>query len=378
MSFVYLGGDDTTKPTYFEVCAADKLVPGLKAAAVYIISVLSQRTPWLHRVLAYEDEVLAALMLLVDGHSLLTSDATFAEALYGLRRRTISKTAHGKDTMSSRQRLMGLVLQVGLPYLKSKADRLYKLQIEAGPLGLALQQAARSSTSAPGGQQAAPPLPWPPRQLLRAFMTTYPYLHALYEGTSFVYQLAYLLGMAEAHRPALHVLGLQLARVSAQDMADMARNKTAWRTAQLARAAAQPGAGPVARAASALQRGALRGLHLLSDHYRHALILAVFGFKALEWWYTSAEERLKISMALPPPDPPPPPKPSPKGVGLPQDTSLCPVCRRRCTNPAQITTSGFVFCYPCAFSYIMDHACCPVTLMPATLDHVRKLYEGAV
>lgn len=39
MSFVYLGGDETTKPTYFEVVAAERLVPSLKAALVYALSV---------------------------------------------------------------------------------------------------------------------------------------------------------------------------------------------------------------------------------------------------------------------------------------------------------------------------------------------------
>lgn len=52
-------------------------------------------------------------------------------------------------------------------------------------------------------------------------------------------------------------------------------------------------------------------------------------------------------------------------------------CRQPCTNPAQVATSGFVFCYPCAFAYVTDHGCCPVTLIPASVDHVRKLYEGS-
>jgi len=49
--------------------------------------------------------------------------------------------------------------------------------------------------------------------------------------------------------------------------------------------------------------------------------------KALEWWFTSAEERLAVSRVLPPPPPPPMPRPSPKGVGLTSDPKLCPICR---------------------------------------------------
>lgn len=53
-----------------------------------------------------------------------------------------------------------------------------------------------------------------------------------------------------------------------------------------------------------------------------------------------------------------------------------PTHRRRTTNPATIATSGYVFCYPCAFNAVMTHGSCPVTLLPASLDHVRKLYEA--
>lgn len=39
MSFVSLGGDAGSRPTFFEVYAADKLVPSLRAAIVYSLSV---------------------------------------------------------------------------------------------------------------------------------------------------------------------------------------------------------------------------------------------------------------------------------------------------------------------------------------------------
>ncbi len=48
----------------------------------------------------------------------------------------------------------------------------------------------------------------------------------------------------------------------------------------------------------------------------------------LEWWYTSGEEKLASQKALPPPPPPPPPRPAPDGVRLPEDASVCPLCRQ--------------------------------------------------
>ena len=57
------GGDD--RPTFFELIAADKLVPTLRAALVYSVGVLVSRRPSLARLLDHEDEAFALFMLLV-------------------------------------------------------------------------------------------------------------------------------------------------------------------------------------------------------------------------------------------------------------------------------------------------------------------------
>jgi peroxin-12 len=41
-----------------------------------------------------------------------------------------------------------------------------------------------------------------------------------------------------------------------------------------------------------------------------------------------------------------------------------------------LAVSGYAFCYPCVFSHVSEAHCCPVTRIPATLDHIRKLYEA--
>lgn len=40
------------------------------------------------------------------------------------------------------------------------------------------------------------------------------------------------------------------------------------------------------------------------------------------------------------------------GIRLPADGKMCPLCTRPRTNPAVVATSGFVFCYTCAFHYV--------------------------
>lgn len=51
-------------------------------------------------------------------------------------------------------------------------------------------------------------------------------------------------------------------------------------------------------------------------------------------------------------------------------------CRQRRVNPAMLAVSGYAFCYPCLFNHVSEAHCCPVTRIPATLDHIRKLYEA--
>lgn len=114
-------------------------------------------------------------------------------------------------------------------------------------------------------------------------------------------------------RPALSLLSLQ---------AEVERHKQQQRQAALQRAG-QHSSRPLA----ALHKLWLRGTSTATDHLRNLIILAVFGFKVLEWWYTSAEDRLASGSALPPPPAPPAPTPHPNGVKLAADVKICPLCR---------------------------------------------------
>lgn len=149
MSFVYLGGDESTTPTYIEVVAAERLVPSLKAAVIYSLSVsmqpnvvhpgcevftillqnvtvsrrqqgmfynllqvLSQRHSWVHHLLGFDDEVVALVTLLLDWHSLVISHGSFAESLYGLRRAAACPNSDQSAGLSRKQLLGSLACQV--------------------------------------------------------------------------------------------------------------------------------------------------------------------------------------------------------------------------------------------------------------------------
>jgi peroxin-12 len=116
-------GGQGSRPTFFEMAAAEQLPQSLRAALTYSIGVLALRTPFLHKLLDYEHESFSLLMLVLEAHSLRTTDASFSESLYGLRRRPANISLLNDDTSSSssssqlrrRQKLLSLLFLVHIP-----------------------------------------------------------------------------------------------------------------------------------------------------------------------------------------------------------------------------------------------------------------------
>ena len=192
MQFQVDAGD--SRPTFFELIAADRLVPSLRAALVYSLGVLAARRPGLTRILDHEAEAFAALMLLVETHSFATSDGSLAEGLYGLQRSRRVGGVGGGDAgglaaalakgglpsqlgagnnspgnndgggariprrIGRKQRLLSVAMLVGLPYAREKLDALYVRLSGANGMGT---QSALGSTIAEAilGEHAPPALP---------------------------------------------------------------------------------------------------------------------------------------------------------------------------------------------------------------------------
>lgn len=381
-----VGGVEGSRPTFFEMAAAQQLPASLRAALLYSLGVLAQRRPILHKVLDHSDEAFGLLMLVLEAHSLRTTDASFAESLYGLRRRPvgISLNPKNQDTekvfLTRRQRILSLLFLVGLPYLKSKIQAVYDAQrgsmlhavlwgrgdvdqVDGGTFGMEMETTEIVSVSEENGS-----LGRSFRQNLKAALVKiYPWIHATHEGLSFAYQLLYLLDATSFYTPALQIMGLQVCRASGQELMDASSQISERRNREFERLR-----GP--RLAQALQRVALKTIYNTLDFAQTGLIASVFLFKMMEWWYQSAEERVTAPTVYPAPPPPPAPKVAEKGIPLPKDRRVCPLCLKLRTNPALVASSGFVFCYPCIFPYVSQYNRCPVTLIPAAVDQIRRLF----
>ena len=140
-------GGQGSRPTFFEMAAAQQLPASLRAALTYSIGVLALRRPFLHKLLDFEDESFALLMLVLESHTLRTTgikksntpsliiitstnsffspsfflDASFSESLYGLRRRPANialknddatTTTTSSSALRRRQRVLSVVFLV--------------------------------------------------------------------------------------------------------------------------------------------------------------------------------------------------------------------------------------------------------------------------
>lgn len=109
-----------------------------------------------------------------------------------------------------------------------------------------------------------------------------------------------------------------------------------------------------------------------------SLSLGVFFLQFLEWWYSSDNQSaVKALTSLPAPPPPLHLQQEQSGQDTQagSDSRNCPLCQRLRTNATVLSTSGFVFCYRCIYTYVKAHHRCPLTGYPTELQHLIKIYS---
>ncbi|KNA15489.1 hypothetical protein SOVF_097830 isoform A, partial [Spinacia oleracea] len=386
-------GGQGTRPTFFEMAAAQQLPSSLRAALTYSIGVMALRRPILHKVLDYEDEFFALLMLVLETHSMRTTDASFSESLYGLRRRTVNfklkkDALHFNSTdgiqnsgIEKHQRVLSVVFLVVLPYFKSKLHSIYSRERES---------VVRASLWGPGDERSDDTdyldMAESPVEQTRAsgheissrarilqgakkvIAACYPWIHTSHEGLAFAYQTLYLLDATGFYSLGLHALGIHVCRATVQEQMDASSRISRMRSRERERLRGPPWL-------KKLQGALLSCMYAALDYSQTGLIAAVFVFKMMEWWYQSAEERMSAPTIYPPPPPPPAPKVAKEGIKLPSDRTVCPLCSEKRANPSVVTVSGLVYCYGCIFKYVSQYKRCPVTLIPAEVEDIRRLFH---
>ena len=66
----------------------------------------------------------------------------------------------------------------------------------------------------------------------------------------------------------------------------------------------------------------------------------------------------------------------PHADGAAPAEGACPLCGASpAAAPAAPACSGYVCCHACLTAHIREHGACPVTLLPARLEDIRKLFS---
>ncbi|NXF98515.1 PEX12 protein, partial [Eubucco bourcierii] len=340
-------GDD--RPSIFEAVAQDSLMAAVKPALQHLVKVLAESNPGRYGFLWYWfDEVYVVLDFLLQQHCLTRCSASFSENFYSLKRIPLGDCRRqplATAGLPKRQHWKSLLLLVLVPYLKGKLEKLVS----------SLRDEDEYSIHPPSSA-------W--KRFYRAFLAAYPFVNMTWEGWFLIQQLCYILGKAQHHSPLLRLASVRLVRLTAEDIQALQKRSAAAPSSQALSIKA--------RAQSAVKK-VLGGIALSLST---GLSVSVFFLQFLDWWYSSEnQEAVKSLTALPTPPPPVHLDRGATSALLPKLKSVCPLCRKIRINATALSTSGFVFCYRCAYSYVKTHQRCPVTGYATELQHLVKLYS---
>ncbi|XP_054856999.1 peroxisome assembly protein 12 [Eublepharis macularius] len=340
------------RPSIFEVVAQDSLMSAVRPALQHVAKVLAESNPGRYGFLwHWFDEIYTILDLLLQQHYLSRCSASFSENFYGLKRVTLrgSRRPHqwlATAGLPQKQHWKSLCLLVLIPYLKTKLEKLVSRLREEDDYSI-----------------HPPSSSW--KRFYRAFLAAYPFVNLAWEGWFLAQQLCYILGKARHHSPLLRLAGVRLVRLTAEDLQALEEQLPATSTTRP----------PACSVKDQVQSAAKKALGGLAFSLSTGLSVGVFFLQFLEWWYSSEnQDTIKSLTALPIP---PPPLHLDHGTAsplLPKLKTICPLCRKIRANDTALATSGFVFCYRCAYSYVKSHQQCPITGYATELQHLVKLY----
>ncbi|KAJ3188870.1 ubiquitin-protein ligase peroxin 12 [Gaertneriomyces sp. JEL0708] len=356
---------DVYRPSVFELIAQDKMRDMLKPALRYVLAIYAQRHPrYLLRLANWSDEVYAMLMILIEQHYLREWGSSFTEHFYGLKRVPSIALNRRKapQRLGTRHVWPSLFFLVVLPYVKARMDDKYE-SMTGGASSRILGDLFSEDDE--GSSIAEPLKARIQRQIKKLFRRTYPHVNAVYQALIFVHQIGYMYGKTDYYSPFLRICGLQLRRMNMQDYREHEERQEQLRKAREAVLAH-------ASRFQVVRHGLGRAIARVFNFLQYALPMSIFFFKFLEWWYQSDYHKQANSQPIPPP--PEPLQPKPDGLPLPDDPNICPICNNPRTNPTMLS-SGYVFCYPCIFKYVDEHQRCPVTLIGARTEGLRKIYS---
>ncbi|KAF0292822.1 Peroxisome assembly protein 12 [Amphibalanus amphitrite] len=330
----------SSKPSLFELMAADGLFSSLHPAVRHACKIIAARYPstqtWLER---HFDELFLVVNALFQRHYLFTYAGSLAENFYGIKRTPVS----GGDGRAGLRLLPGevyrsLVWLCAFPYVKAKLDALFEELEHQEASGVRPEQEWRRRA----------------RQLM---LRLYPPVHATFSTAVAFCYLAYMFDKCGYHSPLSWLSGVRLETVTADD----------WRLARERDDKLSSWTRLRSRGLPAALT--LYGLHATTRLASHALQVGSFLVQFLQWWSGAGDRdgRRLGAVDVAPPDR------RPLAQGEPEADGRCPLCGRTRTNEAVLAVSGYVFCHPCIFRHVSEKGRCPISWYPASTEQIYRL-----
>ncbi|WWC73836.1 uncharacterized protein I206_107808 [Kwoniella pini CBS 10737] len=201
---------DDDRPSLFDLLAQDQLRDLFHPVVRYVLSYFAQRYPrYLLRVLNHHEEFFAALLLILERHHLKKHNASIAEHFYGLRLTPTSAiptprlntlSPPKRSSLSRKQRWGMLLVLVGLPYLRARAQDYFE-SLGGGDVNERNEEDRGIAIT----------------RTQKAFKVLYPYLSLGLDLTFLGYDLAFLFEKINYPRPWHKWLGLKVIRKGPED-----------------------------------------------------------------------------------------------------------------------------------------------------------------
>ncbi|NXI43817.1 PEX12 protein, partial [Galbula dea] len=337
------------RPSIFEAVAQDSLMAAVKPALQHLVKVLAESNPDRYGfVWRWFDEIYVVLDLLLQQHCLARCNASFSENFYGLKRIPLGDCRQrllATAGLPKRQHWKSLLLLVFVPYLKGKLEKLVS----------SLKEEDEYSIHPPSSS-------W--KRFYRAFLAAYPFVNMTWEGWFLIQQLCYILGKAQHHSPMLWLAGVRLVRLTVEDIEALEKRSAGATSSQALSIKTQ------------MQSAVRKALGGIAFSLSTGLSVSMFFLQFLDWWYSSEnQETIRSLTAFPTPPPPVHLDHGAASALVPTLKTVCPLCRKVRVNATALSTSGFVFCYRCAYTYVKTHQRCPITGYSTELQHLVKLYS---
>jgi len=311
-------------PSIFDVLAQETLNNSLERGIKELLRFLISWSPQKYRyTLLHINEIYTVVRLLLEGHYLYKYDGSFTENFYGMLRVPIRKHRFFG------WRLRSLILLVVIPYILEKIKNRHNELIQSG-------QIQREN-------------PWQ-----KFFLRFYLHTRNLIMVTALLFHISYVFSLTNIQSPLLYLIGVNLQCVKPINLQDNNQRlgliSKIWDFTKL-----MP---------TMLLRLFSYGLFLVQffEHYYSSDMA------------TSSNDLLNFSDKVKMP-PHPIEKISERHLLASElDVSKCPICKRLRNNDTVLSSSGYVFCYPCIYAFVNSEGHCPVTSIPSTTEQLIRIY----